>query len=215
MCGHIAEVNAVKQAQFAAQVHDKIQKHEMLSLLEVVVIHKADIGCDYEQTMPGLKFYPNLKLPWWAFEPKVSHFSHGLNSPATKKSSTSQAVQLAKLLREASSIVQAEQVVRETLVRKIAQLSMTPLENIEPNQPLLSYGLDSLVAVELRNWLVGELGSTVPLLELTNKFVHRDACTDCGFPVVVRRPYFFPQRGERRDLTLSVGSMFVVFLVAS
>ena len=57
---------------------------------------------------------------------------------------------------------------RDALVRKISQLSATPLEEIEPDQPLLTYGLDSLIAVELRNWMVSELGSRVSLLELTN-----------------------------------------------
>lgn len=166
--GYIAEADAAKQAQFAAQAHDKIQEHELLSLLKATIIHNADTACDYQRTMTGLKLFPNLKLPWWAFEPKVSHLLHGLSSPTTTKSSTSQAVQLEKLLREAPSIAHANQVVRDALVRKIAQVSTTPLENIEPDQPLLAYGLDSLVAVELRNWMVGELGSTIPLLELTS-----------------------------------------------
>ena len=165
--GYIAETDGAKRAQFESQGHDKIREDELLSLLKATVIHKAD-GCDYQQTTNGLKLYPNLKLPWWAFDPKVSHILHGLNSPTTKTTSTSQAVQLEKLLAEATSVAQATHVVRDALVRKISQLSTTPLEDIEPDQPLLAYGLDSLVAVELRNWMVSELGSRVSLLELTN-----------------------------------------------
>ncbi len=77
-------------------------------------------------------------------------------------------MQLEKLLREVLSVAAANQVVCEALVRKISQVTTTPLETIEPDQPLLTYGLDSLIAVELRNWMVSELGATVPLLELTN-----------------------------------------------
>lgn len=60
---YIAEADAVKQAQFEAQAHDKIQEHEMLSLLKAAITHKVD-GCDYQQTTTGFNLYPNLKLPW-------------------------------------------------------------------------------------------------------------------------------------------------------
>ena len=33
-------------------------------------------------------------------------------------------------------------------------------------KPMVAYGLDSLVAVEIRNWMAGELEAKVPLLEL-------------------------------------------------
>lgn len=56
----------------------------------------------------------------------------------------------------------------KALVRKILQVSTTPQEDIEHDQTLLTYGLDSLIAVELRNWMASELGSTIPLLELSN-----------------------------------------------
>lgn len=41
-------------------------------------------------------------------------------------------------------------------------------EPMEPAKPLSSYGLDSLAAVELRNWLRMELGAEVTVLDITN-----------------------------------------------
>ena len=94
---------------------------------------------------------------------------HGVRSTAAAKpSSTAPTVRLDRLLGEAVSVAEATGVVCAALVHKVAQVSTTPLESIEPDRPLLAYGLDSLVAVELRNWMAGELGATVPLLELTN-----------------------------------------------
>lgn len=58
-------------------------------------------------------------------------------------------------------MMETNQVVCENLVHKISQVSTTPLKNIEPNQPLLMCGLDSLIVVELPNWIVSELGSTI------------------------------------------------------
>lgn len=37
---------------------------------------------------------------------------------------------------------------------------------MEPEKPLTAYGLDSLVSVDLRNWMASDIGANVPLLEL-------------------------------------------------
>lgn len=43
---------------------------------------------------------------------------------------------------------------------------MTPAEEVVPEKPLAAYTLDSLVAIEMRDWLTDELEADVPLLEL-------------------------------------------------
>jgi hypothetical protein len=43
---------------------------------------------------------------------------------------------------------------------------MIPLEDMSSSKSMSSYGMDSLVAVEMRNWLVRELDVTLPVLEL-------------------------------------------------
>jgi len=53
----------------------------------------------------------------------------------------------------------------------VNQQFMTTLrlsEPMEPAKPLSSYGLDSLAAVELRNWIRTELGAEVTVLDITN-----------------------------------------------
>lgn len=39
---------------------------------------------------------------------------------------------------------------------------------MEPGKPLSSYGLDSLAAVEFRNWVRMELGAELTTLDITN-----------------------------------------------
>jgi acyl carrier protein len=41
-------------------------------------------------------------------------------------------------------------------------------EPMEPAKPLSSYGLDSLAAVELRNWVRTQLGAEITVLDITN-----------------------------------------------
>lgn len=45
---------------------------------------------------------------------------------------------------------------------------MIALEDIDAKKPLVAYGLDSLVAVELKNWISRDLEANTPLMELMN-----------------------------------------------
>ncbi len=50
--------------------------------------------------------------------------------------------------------------------KKIAQLPYTPLGEIDIATPINAYGIDSMIAAELRNWLNARLRTDVPLLTL-------------------------------------------------
>ena len=42
---------------------------------------------------------------------------------------------------------------------------MTPREDIDLDKPLAAYCMDSLVAVEVRNWIVNEMAANISALE--------------------------------------------------
>lgn len=69
-------------------------------------------------------------------------------------------------LKAARRLEDALKLVREGLKAKISSLSMIPVNDISTENPLSYYGMDSLVAVEMRNWIARELDATVPVLEL-------------------------------------------------
>ncbi|KAJ5156821.1 polyketide synthase [Penicillium capsulatum] len=54
----------------------------------------------------------------------------------------------------------------ESLISKVSEIMMVDREEIEPDVPLSVYGLDSLVSVELRNWIRRETGVEAPLTEI-------------------------------------------------
>ena len=69
-------------------------------------------------------------------------------------------------LRQANSLKDATERIREELISKLSSLLMIPVEDVRPSKSMMEHGMDSLVAVELRNWLLRELDSAVPILEL-------------------------------------------------
>ncbi|KUI54262.1 Lovastatin diketide synthase LovF [Cytospora mali] len=78
------------------------------------------------------------------------------------------------LLKSARKRDEAEKVVCEGLVAKVSSLAMIPVEDISTDRPLAEYGMDSLVAVEMRNWIAREIDAAVPVLELmANEPIHK------------------------------------------
>ncbi|KAH9890821.1 KR domain-containing protein [Xylariomycetidae sp. FL2044] len=69
-------------------------------------------------------------------------------------------------LKAARTLDEAADVICTALVDRISSRSNLAVENISREKPMTDYGIDSLVAVEMRNWIVREMDSTVPILEL-------------------------------------------------
>lgn len=70
------------------------------------------------------------------------------------------------VLQQTTSVDEVAEAVCTVLMAKISVLLMIPLEDIKASRSMSEYGMDSLVAVEMRNWLFREMDATVPILEL-------------------------------------------------
>ncbi|KKY15008.1 putative polyketide synthase [Diplodia seriata] len=79
---------------------------------------------------------------------------------------------------------------------RMARLMMVPADEVDPQRPLAAYGVDSLVAAELRNWLVKETGVNVAVTRLTRGDV---AMVEVAWEVARERV------GERREVVVVNG----------
>jgi NADPH:quinone reductase-like Zn-dependent oxidoreductase/aryl carrier-like protein len=61
---------------------------------------------------------------------------------------------------------QRRQLLQRLLRAKVARVLGTAPERLDDDKPLLNLGIDSLMAVELRNWIEGELRVNLPIVEL-------------------------------------------------
>lgn len=57
--------------------------------------------------------------------------------------------------------------ITKALTERLAELMMLPVTDVDPNEPLSAYGVDSLVAVELRSWILKELSVQVSTSDIT------------------------------------------------
>ena len=70
------------------------------------------------------------------------------------------ALPISKTLEDATAII------IEALIKRISGIMALPIEEIDPGKPIHFYGVDSLVAVEFRNWLAKNLEATIEVLDI-------------------------------------------------
>jgi hypothetical protein len=66
----------------------------------------------------------------------------------------------------ATSAIEAQTVVSDALKQKLGRVLGISLENISSDSTLDKFGVDSLVGVELRNWLAKEAGAELAVFEI-------------------------------------------------
>ncbi|KAL2170282.1 hypothetical protein VTG60DRAFT_5058 [Thermothelomyces hinnuleus] len=72
------------------------------------------------------------------------------------------------LLRSATTFDEAVRIIAETTVDKFVAFLNLEADDVSPHQPLSSFGLDSLVSIELKNWMVRTFKVTLQASELTS-----------------------------------------------
>ncbi|KAL2871600.1 type I polyketide synthase [Aspergillus lucknowensis] len=72
----------------------------------------------------------------------------------------------AAVFADAQNAAEARDVVVDGLLYKLSRALSIPATDIDTQRPLHSYGVDSLLAVELRSWLAKEFGAEVAVFEI-------------------------------------------------
>jgi hypothetical protein len=99
-----------------------------------------------------------------------ARFSHLLQlDKVTDKEDHGDTIRLQNALPSIESLSEASQLICDAIIVKMSKMLVLPVENIEATQSIAAYGVDSLVAVELRNWLEREAKADVPIFELLGK----------------------------------------------
>jgi aryl carrier-like protein len=111
-------------------------------------------------------------LPSWRNDPLFCHLRHQdirSSSSDSRSTETKREVKYAILLAATSSMMEVERIVLDALLVKLSRVLSVDVADLDPTKPLHAYGVDSLVAVELRAWLGKELGADLSVFDMTSK----------------------------------------------
>ncbi|PHH90552.1 hypothetical protein CDD83_3314 [Cordyceps sp. RAO-2017] len=95
---------------------------------------------------------------------------------ATEVADKTEDQKLLDQLGRSKSMDEANDTVQQILLSKISKIVSVPVSDINTAKPVHTYGVDSLVAVELRNWLAMELKSDMSIFDLTSNAPISDVC---------------------------------------
>jgi acyl carrier protein len=108
-----------------------------------------------------------IEIPYWLQRPIFNHLAQiGLTSTSQGSLSNLEAVDFTTELRDAPSSEEAKDVILQAIVSKLSKALAVPTSDINSTRPLHTYGVDSLLAVELRNWFGKELRSDVAVFDI-------------------------------------------------
>lgn len=176
--GYLAE-NAAKQSQVRKNLSGSTMgEPELLALVEAAIQGKVGNLCG-NQCITGLDFSDPSSLPYYASDGKFSLLRAKALAQAAQHTSSSRSAELAlsQKLRRASNAKEAQDIVTVGLRDKLGAILMVPAEVMAAKQATTSitaFGLDSLTAIELRNWIGKELKAHLQVLELLTSGLLRD-----------------------------------------
>jgi hypothetical protein len=149
---------------------------EVLAVLDYHCSATADsVSVEKAQVIlrPGLphELVPlGIAQPPWMEDPLFSQFgqldvgSEANQGPVSKKEEQDSA-----RIAAAATMAEAEEIVLEALLNKLSRVLNVELSNLDPSKPLHAFGVDSLVAVDVRSWLLKDLGSEVSVFDLNSQ----------------------------------------------
>lgn len=165
--GYVAE-NKDREAEMNFQGFDSLVEDELLALVKAHVTG-AFSNNDDQQTITGLRLSPDKPLPAWASDPKFRNVLADVQSDtSTKAGESGKHIPIRDSLKLADSPELAGELICRALLEKLSRLLMIAVEDLDMKKPVVAYGLDSLVAGELRNWITADLDANLPLMELMN-----------------------------------------------
>ncbi|KAI0508449.1 putative polyketide synthase [Xylaria bambusicola] len=102
----------------------------------------------------------------------ISDRAQALKSASAGSSAAGSSVALQ--LQNASSSAEKLDIARAAVTTRLADLLGIEADDVDADKPVSRYGVDSLVAGELRNWLIKTFGLELTMLQLLNKSTRID-----------------------------------------
>lgn len=156
----------------------RVEEREFLGILRMVCGAKQKKAEKEQQLLVGLRtptdFLLNNKgpLPPVLDKPFLSTFAQctKFNPPSsannTKSSNKTLAVDHSALFRNNAEDATRASIVVSALAEKLARATMALAEDVDADRTPSAYGIDSLMAIDIRNWLSREFEARLSIWEI-------------------------------------------------
>lgn len=176
--GYLADVGAGRQDEVLKNLGgESMVEAEVLALIGAAVAdaqRQTDAGTSSARgafpghCLTGLRLGEDPeKLPYFAADAKFNRLRDAvfsLRGPAGAGAGAQ--VPIGTLLNRAQTSEEAVSIITTGLAGKLSSILMVPTEELDAETPITKYGLDSLNAIELRNWITKDLGVNLQVLQL-------------------------------------------------
>ncbi|KAK8129684.1 polyketide synthase PKS2 [Apiospora kogelbergensis] len=186
--GYIAEnaetLNANPMFFFA---HDGVREDEFLSFIEFHLDRARATNVGRGQVAVGLATSADFRSrglpePTFMKTPLFAQLRSAGNAASGAGAGEEGGVSVSNALKFADSLDAAAELVQDALVKRLSRVMTIPLEDIDAGKPIHAYGVDSLVAMEFRNYIGSDCGCEIAVLDIMgNKSIQvlsRDIAND-------------------------------------
>lgn len=162
--GYLAEKKEKKALVTSNLGGQVIVESEILALMAAAIGGKMT-SCN-NHCITGAKLDAKAPDSFWANDAKFSHLRRALAMEKEDTAVNAPTMSIGTAIKQASSDEEGVKIVYTGLVAKVSAVLLLPVDSIDPTHSVASYGLDSLAAIEVRNWITRELEANLQVLEL-------------------------------------------------
>ncbi|KAI1386460.1 uncharacterized protein F4822DRAFT_444848 [Hypoxylon trugodes] len=169
--GIIAENKRYQEYRQNTADMGQIEEHELMSILNIYcdpnlpLLSSGKTQLLIGMVTPADFLARGVSVPNWVDQPLFRGFSRYSNDEARGRIMQALESPRARFKKSISS-TERSKVVVETLVARLSRAISVVPEDIDPNHSLSNYGVDSLVAVELRNWIHDSFQASVAVFDI-------------------------------------------------
>lgn len=169
--GVVAECSFLSNSMAAGGSFMPISQAEFFALLDHYCNPHLDASSpSATQAVIGLEIPATMRTKNWKerhwMQRRTFRQLHQMGLDNTNASAHETSIDYVAELRTAPSFEEAARIVQDCLLQKLTKSLSLPRDEVDTMKPLHAYGMNSLLAVELRNYCAKELSADVAIFDL-------------------------------------------------
>lgn len=142
-----------------------VREQELLTIVQAAITDELPCQSSAGLSTGGLLKQNGHDDPYWFDEGRFVHL-RTFDTQSFSVTGEDTTAELQAALVAALTIADASELVCSALMRKLAKAMLMELEDLDSSKPANAYGVDSLVAVEVRAWVFKSVKSDVSVFEI-------------------------------------------------